>query len=101
MHLVPGVYPLGADSDLNLYAALTRRLGSSVEIPSADLAFTSDDTLVYSVDPQTGINALLFVPAPTEAQIDAALTAIGIDPATASVSERALMRSLLKLKGGA
>ena len=99
MELVPGVYPLGEDATLNIIALLTKNLGSRVDFVSADLDFTADDTLVYRVVEQD--HTLLFVPAPTEAQIKAGLIAVGIDWATATDEEKKLMRELLKRKGGA
>ena len=98
MDLVPGVYPLGEDATLNVIALLTKKLGSRVDFMSADLAFTKDDTLVYSVDGED--HQLLFVPAPTEAEIKAGLIAIGIPWETATQKEKDLMRDLLKSKGG-
>ena len=99
MDLTPGSYALGEDATLNMFAALVKRAGSRVVVDSKDLAFTSDDTFVYSIDQTRHI--LLYIPAPTDEEIDAALTCIGIDPATATDEERNLTKKLLKLKGGA
>ena len=50
MDLVPGVYPLGSDATLNLFAALIKAAGGTERLDSSDLNFTSDDTLVYRVE---------------------------------------------------
>ena len=101
MDLTPGSYPLGSDATLNLFGALIKRDGGQVTLLGEDLVFTADDTLVYRVQVNGSLHVLTFIPAPTLAEINAALTAIGIDPQAATAEERDLTKRLLKLKGGA
>lgn len=92
---VPGVYPLGPDATLNLMAALVRRAGGRVALENNDLEFSTEDALRLAPTEASGIE-LRFCPKPTDEQVNAALTALGIDPATATETQRNLIKELLK-----
>ena len=98
MDLVPGTYPLGADQTLNIVAWLVVKASAGAnKISFAPPAYTAEETLRFEVD-INGNFVLWYGPAVTQAEEDAALTALGIDPATASAEQRTLVKEILKTK---
>jgi hypothetical protein len=96
MELTPGTYPLGADQTLNIIAFLTSKAsGGANKISFSPPDYTADDTLRFEVG-AGGLFVLAFAPAPTVGEMDAALTALGIDPAVATQEQRDLVQALLK-----
>ena len=88
-----GQWLLGNDRTQDIIAAMVRDLGG-VSYQQADITFNAGDELLYQF--VSGTMRLTLSPAPTTPQIDAALTAVGIAPATATAEQRALMSSLLR-----
>lgn len=90
----PGTWPLGADATLNLFAALVQAAGGRAHLDVDQVDFTAEDFIKYTAD-AAGFDFVVAL-APTVVKIDAALTAIGIDPATATDAQREWMRQLIR-----
>ena len=90
----PGTWPLGADATLNLFAALVQSLGGRAHLAPDQVDFTAEDRLRFAAD-STGFDFVVAL-APTKQKIDAGLTALGIDPATATEDQREWMWQLIR-----
>jgi hypothetical protein len=94
----PGTWPLGADQTLNIVAWLVKTGSAGTNrIAFAPPSFTAEDTLRFEVDPNSNF-ILYYGPALTLPEVDAALTALGILPATATAEQRNLVKEILKTK---
>lgn len=92
----PGTWDLGWDQTLNIVAYLVTLISpQNHRITFSPPDWTADDTLRFKVETNNDFT-LIYGPALTLAEIDEALTEVGIDPERATEEQRDLIKQLLK-----